>query len=50
MRGVLRKTLALAASGGAVAGATRETRLLSRYQPVLAFHPDELFRPTKIQR
>ena len=42
--------LALAVSGGATAGATAGTRLLRTYQPVLVFHPDEQFRPTKIQR
>ena len=28
---------------------TPDARLLSTYQPVLVFHPNELFRPTKVQ-
>ena len=30
-------------------GGTPDSRLLSAYQPVLVFHPAELFRPTKVQ-
>lgn len=43
--------LALGAPGGAGAagGGTPDARLLQTYQPVLVFHPGELFRPTKVQ-
>lgn len=42
--------LALGAPGGAsAAGQTPDAKLLHTYQPVLVFHPGELFRPTKAQ-
>jgi hypothetical protein len=45
--------LALAALGGAsraaAADGTPDHQLLKTYQPVLVFHPQELFRPTKVQ-
>ena len=37
----------LTASAGA-AHAASDQSLLKTYQPVLVFHPDELFRPTKV--
>jgi hypothetical protein len=39
---------AVTASAGAADG-TPDAKLLQTYQPVLVFHPNELFRPTKIQ-
>ena len=44
-------TLALIATTGAsfAGNATPDSRLLRTYQPVLVFHPDESFRPTKVQ-
>ncbi len=39
---------ALAVAGPAVAS-TPDPQLLDTYQPVLVFHPNELFRPTKVQ-
>jgi len=33
----------------ATAAAEPDAKLLRTYQPVLVFHPDELFRPTKVQ-
>lgn len=41
--------LAAALGGAATATATPDTTLLRQYQPVLVFHPDEAFRPTKVQ-
>ena len=43
--------LALAVTTGASTAdnATPDAQLLSTYQPVLVFHPSELFRPTKVQ-
>ena len=42
--------LALQAAGGAAAkNATPDPKLLHAYEPVLVFHPNELFRPTKVQ-
>lgn len=38
---------ALGLSG--VAAAAPDTQLLKTYEPVLVFHPDEKFRPTKVQ-
>jgi hypothetical protein len=40
---------ALPAAAGARGGATPDMSLLRAYQPVLVFHPQELFRPTKVQ-
>jgi hypothetical protein len=41
---------ALLAAGGAQAkNGTPDPKLLHAYQPVLVFHPNELFRPTKVQ-
>jgi hypothetical protein len=37
------------ATGAAASNRTPEAQLLKRYQPVLVFHPDEPFRPTKVQ-
>lgn len=39
----------LSATAGAAAPSTPDAVLLSTYQPVLVFHPDELFRPVKVQ-
>jgi hypothetical protein len=39
----------LAASSAAAKGGTPDPKLLHTYQPVLVFHPNELFRPTKVQ-
>ena len=36
-------------TSAAAAGRTPDSRLLKAYQPVLVFHPQELFRPTKVQ-
>jgi hypothetical protein len=44
-------TVVLAAASGASSASdgTPDSQLLSTYEPVLVFHPNELFRPTKIQ-
>jgi hypothetical protein len=45
-------TLAALASGASTAAASGQppdAELLATYQPVLVFHPDEQFRPTKVQ-
>lgn len=39
----------VAATVAAAAPATPDAVLLARYQPVLVFHPNELFRPIKVQ-
>ncbi|HEU6443437.1 MAG TPA: hypothetical protein VFL61_00105, partial [Gaiellaceae bacterium] len=39
----------MSASGASAARHAPDAQLLRTYQPVLVFHPDELFRPTKIQ-
>ena len=41
--------LVLARGASPADGPTPDTRLLSTYQPVLVFHPSEVFRPTKVQ-
>ena len=41
--------LALASASGAAPNRTPDAQLLKTYQPVLVFHPSELFRPTKVQ-
>ncbi len=38
-----------AATAAAASGETPDAQLLKTYQPVLIFHPDERFRPTKVQ-
>jgi hypothetical protein len=40
---------ALLGATSAAAGGTPEHQLLKTYQPVLVFHPHELFRPTQVQ-
>ena len=50
--GVLLLLVALAlvaASGASAESGTPDAKLLRTYQPVLVFHPNELFRPTKVQ-
>ncbi|HET8651164.1 MAG TPA: hypothetical protein VFM13_01180 [Gaiellaceae bacterium] len=43
-------TLALVTAGGASAkNGTPDAKLLRTYQPVLVFHPNEPFQPTKVQ-
>ena len=44
-------TLALVVTTGASTAdnSAPDAKLLSTYQPVLVFHPNELFRPTKVQ-
>lgn len=37
------------AAGAGAADGTPDPQLLKTYQPVLVFHPNELFRPTKVQ-
>lgn len=37
------------AAGAGAADSTPDPQLLKTYQPVLVFHPNELFRPTKVQ-
>jgi hypothetical protein len=39
---------AAATTGASAARSTPDHALLKTYQPVLVFHPDELFRPTKV--
>jgi hypothetical protein len=39
----------MGATGAAATSGTPESQLLKMYQPVLVFHPDEPFRPTKVQ-
>jgi len=46
---VMLGALAQAASSGAAPERTPDPQLLTTYQPVLVFHPSELFRPTKVQ-
>ena len=41
--------LVAAAAGAAASTPTPDAQLLQRYQPVLVFHPNEPFRPTKVQ-
>ena len=42
--------VALAALTGATSAyGAPDSQLLKAYQPVLVFHPQELFRPTKVQ-
>ena len=36
-------------TGASAADGSPDARLLRTYQPVLVFHPNELFRPTKVQ-
>src|SRR2546430_5210356 len=40
---------ALAGPGAGAAATPPDANLLRTYQPVLIFHPNELFRPTKVQ-
>ena len=40
---------ALLAASSAAAKGSPDPKLLHTYQPVLVFHPSELFRPTKVQ-
>jgi hypothetical protein len=41
--------LVLAPGAAAASDTTPDAQLLKAYQPVLVFHPDESFRPTKVQ-
>jgi hypothetical protein len=41
--------LGLTTAGAGAADGTPDAQLLQTYQPVLVFHPSELFRPTKVQ-
>jgi hypothetical protein len=40
---------ALAPAGAGAVGPPPDAKLLRTFQPVLVFHPNELFRPTKVQ-
>ena len=46
---VLAAVLAATPSTAGAADTTPAAQLLAEYQPVLVFHPDERFRPTKVQ-